>query len=112
MAQEFIPAKAGNTTAPEGSSVHDLVQDLYQSKSLEVWGVCRGEMANTMVEGEGEAGVYDLAKSGSSRGGPIPERLGDFGLVFAKFPEGVGTEGIAERGGFAGGFGLLEYSTV
>lgn len=52
--------------------------------------VRRGEMGDAVVaKGEGEAGVYDVAKAGFCFGGPVPERLGDIGFVVAELPRGL-----------------------
>lgn len=68
-----------------------------------------GEVGDAVVaEGEGEAGVDDVAEAGGRFGGPVPEGFGDFGFVVAELPGGIDAEGIAEGGGFLGGLGLFE----
>ena len=68
-----------------------------------------GEVGDSvMPEGEGEAGVDDVAEAGGGLGGPVPEGFGDFGFVVAELPGGIGAEGIAEGSGFLGSLGLFE----
>lgn len=87
----------------------DWTPHLLKPKALKVLLVRRGEVRDAVVaEGEGEAGVDDVAEAGGGLGGPVPEGFGDFGFVVAELPGGIGAEGIAEGGGFLGGLGILE----
>lgn len=93
--------------------VSQRTPNLRKPETLEVLGIGRGKVRDAVVpEGEGEAGVDDVAEAGGGLGGPIPERLGDLGFVVAKLPGGVGAEGIAESGRFLGGLGLLEHRWI
>lgn len=76
-------------------------------------GIGRGKVGDSvMPEGEGKAGVDDVAEAGGGLGGPVPERLGDLGFVVAKLPGGVGAESVAEGCRFLGGLGLLEHRWI
>lgn len=72
-------------------------------------GIGGGEVGDAVVaEGEGKAGVDDVAEAGGGLRGPIPEWFSDLRLVIAEFPGGIGAEGITEGGGRPGGLGHIE----
>lgn len=76
---------------------------------MEVPGIGAGEVGDAVVtQGEGEAGVDEVAKGAGCFGCPVPERFGDFGFVVSKHPGGMGAQGVAEGGGFLGGLGFFE----
>ena len=87
--------------------------DFLKSKTLEVLFVCGCEMSHSvMAKGKGEAGINDVTKSCGRRRGPIPEGLGNLGIVVGVFPSWIGLESMAECGGLFSCPGFFEYGGV
>ncbi len=83
--------------------------DPLKSKALKMLLVRGREVGDAVVaQGEGEAGVDDVAEAGGGFGGPVPDGLGDLGFLVAKLPRWIGTERIAEGRGLLGSLGFFK----
>lgn len=113
FAEELLAAGGLGVGDGGWNSRGNRTPNLLKPETLEVLRIGRGKVGDSVVpEGEGEAGVDDVAEASGRLGGPVPERLGDLGFVVAKLPGRVAAESVAEGGRLLGCHGLLEHRWI
>ena len=89
------------------------VPNRFKTEISEVPVIRGGEMSHSvMTEREGETRVDDLSEPGRGRRCPLPQWSSDCGIVVARFPIGIETQGFTERRRVCGRLRACEHRRI